>query len=87
MVTEVNVVLINFDIPPTSLPPTDLTQLNAIQILTSGSMQVISKASVIEINNIIAPLLIAAVDIFPLIICIVAIIGAKDDIALQRIFV
>ena len=87
IVTEVNVVLMSLEIPPNSIPPIDLTQLKTIQILTSGSIHATNKTSVREINNTIAPLLIAAVDIFPLSICIVAIIGAKDDIVLQRILV
>ena len=85
IVTEVKEFLISLDIPANSMPPIYLIELNTKQIFISGSIHETNNTSVSAIKRTIAPLPIAAVDIFPLSICIVAIIGANDDIAFIKI--
>ena len=84
-VTEVKVFLISLDMPPNSIPPSAFIQLNIRHKFTKGSMKATKKPSTIEINKTIEALDIVAEVIFPLIICIVAIIGAKALITLQII--
>ena len=84
-VTEVNVVLTSFEIPPNSMPPMALTQPNIRQRLTRGSIKVIKKFSTKEINKTIEAFEIVAEVIFPLKICKPTIIGAKALITLQII--
>ena len=81
IVTEVKVLLTTLETPPNSIPPRLLAQLSIIHIFTSGIIKTTRKLSVIDINSTIIAFESVALDIFPLIICIDAIIGAKAFIA------
>jgi hypothetical protein len=81
IVTDENVFLTILEIPENSMPPKLFAQHSIMQIFTSGIIKTTRKLSVIDIKSIIIELESVALDIFPLIICIEAIIGANAFIA------
>ncbi len=86
--TEVKVVLTVFEIPLTSQQlANDFTQPNAKHILISGSIKASKKPSTTLINKITELLITTALDILPLMVNKLIIIGIKLFITLHKSFI
>ena len=87
-VTEVKVVFTVFEIPLRSIPSfSEFAHPKAKHILDNGSIKASKNPSIILINNNIEPFVTTAVDIFPLIVKSVTIIGKNVFITLLRSFI
>jgi len=87
-VTDVNVVLTVFEIPLTSQQLfKHLTHPNAKHILISGSINESKKVSTTLMNNMKELFITTALDIFPLIVSVLIIIGIKLFITLHKSFI